>query len=1265
MKVLKKNHINWWASYKIQVRNVIMTTVPIDRGTVSFWRNEAFCKILTYLFPLSLIALVPSLYMALTSGLLGVAFIDLFAFLVIAVLTIVPGISIEIRKAIFIFILYALSVTLLFLLPLPGPGLLFLLAVTIVSSLVYSSSAAYISSWTNTAICVVFAIFLVFGVRPAFFIQISLGAWIAISSNLILLSFACAKCLDLLLSGLTSSLKDNILSEARLEKANRLYQFISNINQTIVHVKDAETLFRKSCEIAVEYGRYKMAWIGGFDDGHENITILDACGTSERDIDLFTDADFDKNGLHDFVLSTGSYFLCNDIASCPEIENWKTYAERHQIGSCLVLPIRKSGIIFGTFNFYATEPDYFDKDHVDILVEVTGDISFAIDVLEKAERQEEAELELQRNYAELEVLTKEQSAILNTLPASIALVDNEGAIIKVNDEWINFGLTNGLTDSYNHINSNYIKVSAKSSGKDELEGIQMANGLREVLKGEREYFSMEYPCDSPSEKRWYKAEVRPIKGNLLHGAVVMHVNISERKRAEAEMILLVNNTEESFILLNSELKIVSHNKQFENLYKDYFGFDIRKGDSILDYARPERRETVAAIYRKVLKGSVEESEIVIPLPDNIFKHFSIKYNPAKDEFGEIFGVFVTAVDVTEKRKAEEQKEFERRDKEALINSTDDLIWSISTDLKLIAANRAFINEIKKGTGVDVKQGEDFLNFDVYPPEYLMYWKSIYERANSGESFKIELHNPSIAGSEESWSEASFNPIIINGQIIGSACYSRNITERKKAELEIRGSEMRLAEAQSLAKIGNWEIDFQNCSVIWSAQTSRIFDGNPDTIDTIQPGFLSYVHHDDLDKVAQAFKDSLSGETINTIEHRIVTKSGEIKFLQQHWQIFHDVDIPVKAIGTCQDITDRKKSENENKFKAELLDTIGQAVIATDLDGQITFWNKAAEDIYGWPLEEALGKNILELTPSVEMFAFAQDLIQKFSQGESWSGEFYVQRKDGKQFPAFVHNSPVYDEFGKQTGIIGVSNDISERKESELERTRITNDLLQRNRDLEQFTFIISHNLRAPTANIIGFTEFLQDETLSLEERKDLLKGLESSVSGLDNVIKDINTILQVKREINEKKEKISFSKLVTDIITSIGNKIDVHQVDIRVDFSEVDEIFSLKVYLHSIFYNLISNSIKFRKPYEQPRIEIKSKEENGKILLIFKDNGLGMDMKTKGDKIFKLYSRFHSHVEGKGMGLFMVKTQVEAIGGSISLESELNKGTVFKIEFEV
>jgi len=129
--------------------------------------------------------------------------------------------------------------------------------------------------------------------------------------------------------------------------------------------------------------------------------------------------------------------------------------------------------------------------------------------------------------------------------------------------------------------------------------------------------------------------------------------------------------------------------------------------------------------------------------------------------------------------------------------------------------------------------------------------------------------------------------------------------------------------------------------------------------------------------------------------------------------------------------------------------------------------------------------------------------------------------------------------------------------------------------------------------------------------------------------------------------------------------VDKYDIEIKYDFSEIDGFLTLRGYLYSIFYNLISNSIKYRRKEINCRIEIKSHLTKNKLELTFSDNGMGINLKKSGDLIFGLYRRFHSTAEGKGLGLFMVKTQVEALGGKISVQSLENIGTEFKIEFKL
>ena len=233
-----------------------------------------------------------------------------------------------------------------------------------------------------------------------------------------------------------------------------------------------------------------------------------------------------------------------------------------------------------------------------------------------------------------------------------------------------------------------------------------------------------------------------------------------------------------------------------------------------------------------------------------------------------------------------------------------------------------------------------------------------------------------------------------------------------------------------------------------------------------------------------------------------------------------------------------------------------------------------------------------------------------------------------------------------------------------QKEKMTADLIQRNKDLEQFTYIISHNLRAPVANIIALSSRLQQVNLAEDIKKQIAEGLFVSVKKLDEVIRDLNDILKIRQKVDESKQLINLTQFANDIHLSIEKMIENENAVIVWDFSEANEIVTIKSYLHSIFYNLISNSLKYRQLGIPPAIKIKSEKLNNKIILTFKDNGIGIDLNNLSDQVFGLYKRFHTdRAEGKGIGLYMVKTQVESMGGKISINSIVNEGTEFKIEF--
>lgn len=227
-------------------------------------------------------------------------------------------------------------------------------------------------------------------------------------------------------------------------------------------------------------------------------------------------------------------------------------------------------------------------------------------------------------------------------------------------------------------------------------------------------------------------------------------------------------------------------------------------------------------------------------------------------------------------------------------------------------------------------------------------------------------------------------------------------------------------------------------------------------------------------------------------------------------------------------------------------------------------------------------------------------------------------------------------------------------------TETNTELIKHNNELRQFSFSVSHNLRGPVASLLGLVGLVDPKNMSGENLQ-ILKHIQASTENLDTIIKDLIKIIDIRQDIFQIRQKIFLEEEFKAIHDILANEIYTHHVAFRNDFSRCEIIYSVKPMIHSILYNLISNSIKYRSLEQQPVIEISSEDSEHHFTITIKDNGLGIDLNTHKDDVFKLYRRFHRHVEGRGLGLYLVKLQCEALGGNIEVESELNKFTQFTL----
>jgi signal transduction histidine kinase len=220
-------------------------------------------------------------------------------------------------------------------------------------------------------------------------------------------------------------------------------------------------------------------------------------------------------------------------------------------------------------------------------------------------------------------------------------------------------------------------------------------------------------------------------------------------------------------------------------------------------------------------------------------------------------------------------------------------------------------------------------------------------------------------------------------------------------------------------------------------------------------------------------------------------------------------------------------------------------------------------------------------------------------------------------------------------------------------------LVAHNNELQQFSYTISHNLRGPVASMLGLINIYHHANTP-EEGKQILTLLQQSTESLETVIRDLNKIIDIRNDKFSIFEDFSLEHELNLIKKTLNPFIRTNEAHIESDF-QVDQVTSVKAYINSILYNLISNAIQYRAFDRKPEIRISSRIFNDHILLEVSDNGLGIDLTKFSGELFKLYKRFHTHTQGKGLGLYLVKQQVEKLNGQIEIESKPDEGSTFRI----
>ena len=222
-------------------------------------------------------------------------------------------------------------------------------------------------------------------------------------------------------------------------------------------------------------------------------------------------------------------------------------------------------------------------------------------------------------------------------------------------------------------------------------------------------------------------------------------------------------------------------------------------------------------------------------------------------------------------------------------------------------------------------------------------------------------------------------------------------------------------------------------------------------------------------------------------------------------------------------------------------------------------------------------------------------------------------------------------------------------------------VIEQNKRLLNFSYIVSHNLRSHTSNINSISTLLENEN-DESEREELISLLKKVSESLNETMYNLNEVINIQSNTHLNKEKLNLNLYITNTINVLSEQIHIKNVVINNSIEDTTLVHYNPAYLESILLNFISNAIKYSSPNRQPIIDISYNSSNYELKIA--DNGLGIDLVKHGDTIFGMYKTFHKNSDSRGLGLFITKNQIEAMGGSIQVESEIDKGTTFTISIK-
>ncbi|MBC7973489.1 MAG: PAS domain-containing protein, partial [Myxococcales bacterium] len=733
----------------------------------------------------------------------------------------------------------------------------------------------------------------------------------------------------------------------------------------------------------------------------------------------------------------------------------------------------------------------------------------------------------------------------------------------------------------------------------------------------------------------------------------------------------------------------------------------------------DRDESSARWATAAATGGVFDIQMRIRRSDGVYRWFQTRGTPVRDDAGRIAKWFGSNTDIQELRDAQVATARLADDLEVrVLARTDDLssanaeLRSVARQLQvaqrvaqvgswefdLVSQRVVWSEQLYRIIGLD--PGRPALDYNaqeaIYTPDsWVMLTAAVQRSIARGESYELTLELLRPDGERRT--------VIARGEVVSSATgivekligTLQDVTELARARSELVTLSERTQIATSAARVGVWEWSLADNVLVWDATMHRLYDSDPGEFPGAYEAWRSRLHPDDLAATESELNDAVVGTRDFETEFRIVWKNGEVRYLRPAAAVQRDPEtgLPVRVIGVNWDITEQRLAEialrGNEALQRGILAHAGSAIIATDCEGTITLFNRAAEELLGYTAEELLGtttpisihapdqidarRAVLEHELGVRLESAREVVLYRAREGMPETHEWAYLRKDGSRVPVLLTVSALRDDAGAIFGYLGVALDLTIRKQEEGALVELNRLLAERSAQAESashaktmFLANMSHEIRTPMNAITGVSYLLNRAELS-HEQHDLVNTLNSATKTLLGMINDVLDLSKIEaQQLTLEEGPFRLSQLLDDLRAMMAVLASEKRLELVFEADEAapELLVGDSMRLTQILTNLVGNAIKFTAA-GQVRLAIRVVSGDGErcwLRFEVRDSGPGIDE----DLLPRLFTPFTQadqpgarRAGGTGLGLAIVRQLATLMGGEVGVVSNRGTGSEF------